>query len=215
MNSLPLEIFLLIAQPILGAVCRGYHETLSLIKNQHYILSLYTNDSLIINSNKPFYIRFAIALSDRPGWLKSILNGLPPVRVRRILDQSVSVAHTTNRTLVLEFVINQIPELIQISKDDIWDSIVADAPTIVISPYWTQIQNILHVDYIKHVTTDSKNQKQRNISALISGLLGPAGVIFKFCITRSLRNYIEQPARAVRRSRVNDIKIYLQHINDV
>jgi hypothetical protein len=209
MNALPLELFLLIAQPNLGAVCRGYHETLSLIKNQQYILSLYTNNSSIINSNKPFYIRFAIALAARPGWLKSILNGLPPTRIRRMLDQSVSVAHNTNRTLVLEFVINQIPSLIQLPRDDIWDSIIADAPTPMVEPYWIQIQNILYIDYVKQVVMDSKNQKQRNISALIAGLSGPASAVFKFCINRSLQNYIDQPARNARRSRVNDIKIYL------
>ncbi len=209
MDTLPLEIFLLIAQPVLGAVCSEFHKILSLNENQRHIIKLYTNDAEIINSNKPFYIRFFIAKASRPGWLKHILNSLPPTRIRRILDQSLSITKGSNKTLTIQYITKQIPELTGI-KDQLWSSIESGLPNPGILEYWTMIGQVLHRDYVKQVPIDLKNQKQRNIQTLIHGLAGPARDIFKFCINRSLQNYIAQPARTARISRVKDIALYLE-----
>ena len=208
MNSLPTEIFLLIAQPILGATCWAFHDILSCRDNQNYCIKRYTTDSQIINSNKPFYIRFRIAKSSRPGWLRALLGGLPPTRVRRIVSQALSIVHTNNKVLVVDYVTSHIPIH---DREALWRSIESDLPEPVIAHVWDKVQKLLQFDYIKQVDQTAKNQKNRNIQTLMSGLSGPAGSVFEFVITRSLQNYIDQPARAARRVRVQDIKNYLEY----
>jgi len=226
MELLPVELVLRIGlhdYAVLSCVSTQIHDIFTNTKNQLYMMRIIEN---LIDFDVPFRsddwsTQYPILLNLAhygKNWLRNILNYLPPVRLLRMIKQSNATCQIKNKVLVMEYIKSIFPSTQSLSSnqlDELWYSLETLTPIDIDD--WQNIVNHMKIDYIHVVSSDSGNRKQKFINDLLLryNRTDPLGLIYRFCINRSLRIYTNIPHKNKFSDKIKNIKLYLiyqQHI---
>lgn len=230
MEQLPGELVLQIGITCvneLSLLSTKYYDLFNNTQNQKYMISnilsthCYEGADKIKYAQIPWFIKYKIItrllqVETSLNWLKIILMKMPPIRLNRLLNQTITASRFKNKVLCINFIKTKLPIYNNFTLrqlDELWNGLTLD-----IKPDWLDLSIWYMTQYIRQDQILTKfneksqyynSRKKRLIKQLIE--LYSSSDLCKFCINRSLLLFTTMPHKPRELPKLHDVRLFLKY----